>query len=133
MSWDCYPSTDRLNQPNSGKIHLFYTMREVSPQEVFRYDYGVTGEKPMPHLTFDTPARYQIRVRGRISQSWLDRLEGMNVRVETATEDPVICVLEGDLTDQAALLGVLNSLYELHLPVVSVVCLSYPPIIDNSK
>ena len=32
-------------------------------------------------------------------------------------------VLEGRLLDQAALAGVLNKLYELHLPVMAVDCL----------
>ena len=31
--------------------------------------------------------------------------------------------LVGELPDQAALLGVLNTLYELHLPLRSVVCM----------
>jgi hypothetical protein len=35
-------------------------------------------------------------------------------------------VLEGRLLDQAALAGVLNKLYELHLPVMSVDCLGSP-------
>ncbi len=33
-------------------------------------------------------------------------------------------LLEGELLDQAALAGVLTTLYELHLPVLSVECLS---------
>jgi hypothetical protein len=78
-------------------------------------------------LTFDGPVRYQIRVQGRISESWSDRLEGMAVKMETPSEGPVVCALEGELLDQAALLGVLNWLYELHLPVVSVTCLSSLP------
>jgi hypothetical protein len=35
--------------------------------------------------------------------------------------------LEGELADQAALAGVIDTLYELHLTVLSVLCLSYPP------
>jgi hypothetical protein len=93
----------------------------------------MTGDYPLQGLTFDGPARYQIRVRGRISQSWLERLEGLSAKLESQVADPAICTLEGELTDQAALLGVLNSLYELHLPVVSVVCLSYPPTSANSR
>jgi hypothetical protein len=34
-----------------------------------------------------------------------------------------VTTLEGYLRDQAALFGVLNTLYELHLPVLSVECL----------
>jgi len=35
-----------------------------------------------------------------------------------------VTTLEGRLLDQAALAGVLNTLYELHLPVLEVKCLS---------
>jgi len=38
--------------------------------------------------------------------------------------NPLVTTLQGELSDQTALLGVLNSLYELHLPVLSVLCLS---------
>jgi hypothetical protein len=32
--------------------------------------------------------------------------------------------MEGELSDQSALAGVLNTIYELHLPVISVKCLN---------
>jgi len=35
-------------------------------------------------------------------------------------------VLEGSVLDQAALAGVLNQLFELHLPVMAVDCLGGP-------
>ena len=34
--------------------------------------------------------------------------------------DPVVTTLEGEVTDQAALAGILNTLYELHLPILSL-------------
>jgi hypothetical protein len=37
--------------------------------------------------------------------------------------DPPVTTLEGELSDQAALAGVLNTLYEWHLPVLLVKCL----------
>jgi len=33
-------------------------------------------------------------------------------------------VLTGELADQAALIGVINTLYELHLPILLVECLT---------
>ena len=71
-------------------------------------------------LTFDHPAMYQIRVQGRIKESWSDRLEGMMIRLDTSDEGLFISTLEGELQDQAALAGVLNAIYELHLPVILV-------------
>lgn len=75
-------------------------------------------------LTFDHPAIYQIRVLGRIKESWSDRLEGMTISQDIPAEGPIISTLEGELQDQAALAGVLNAIYELHLPVILVKCLA---------
>lgn len=72
-------------------------------------------------LTFDSPAMYEIRVLGRLDGAWSDRLEGMSIRV---ARQPGVTVLTGALLDQAALAGVLTTLYELHLPVLFVQCLN---------
>jgi hypothetical protein len=72
-------------------------------------------------LPFDSPAPYQIVVQGRIDATWSDCLEGMKIcRAAEILDSPVTTSLEGELSDQAALAGVLNTLYELHLPVISV-------------
>lgn len=84
-------------------------------------------------LAFDSPARYQIRVQGRINQNWSDRLEGMAISLDAPGEEPAICTLEGELLDQAALIGVVNTLYELHLPVLSVKCLTFQVTNDRVK
>jgi hypothetical protein len=77
------------------------------------------------HSGFDRPAIYRIGVKGRIPPRWCDRLEGMAV-MECATEaaDSPLTTLEGKLADQAALAGLLNTLFQLHLSVVSVERLS---------
>ncbi len=76
-------------------------------------------------IPFDRPAIYQICVQGIIDPNWSDRLAGMTIRQVAEQASSPITILDGELIDQSALLGVLNSLYELHLPVLSVVCLSY--------
>jgi hypothetical protein len=81
------------------------------------------------NLTFDNPARYRIRVQGRIKESWSDRLEGMAIIQESLGEKPT-STLEGELQDQAALMGVLNTLYELHQTVLLVKCLTFQPTKD---
>jgi hypothetical protein len=78
-------------------------------------------------IPFDRPATYQIRVQGRVDPDWSDRLAGMTIRLAVEEASPPVTTLNGELGDQAALAGVLNTLYELHLPVLSVLCLSYPP------
>ena len=58
---------------------------------------------------------YRIKVRGVVPSSWLDRMGGMRV---VASADGSI--IEGPLPDQAALVGVLNTLYALRLPIIEV-------------
>lgn len=69
----------------------------------------------------NTPAIYRIRVEGRLDADWSDRMQGMNITDAEGAGGR--SVLVGRLKDQAALSGVLNALYELHLPVLSVDCL----------
>lgn len=83
-------------------------------------------------IPFDRPATYQIRVEGRIDPNWAGLMAGMTIRLTTEEARPPVTTLEGELSDQAALLGVLNSLYELHLPVLLVLCQSYIPASGKS-
>ena len=69
------------------------------------------------------PAIYRIRVRGHLDSSWSDRLEAMNITEITNQQSGAESILVGRLADQAALSGVLNCLYEMHLPVLSTDCL----------
>ena len=76
------------------------------------------------HLTFDGSATYQIWVGGHVASNWSDRMEGMSVRQPANEDGPVVTLLEGKLIDQAALAGLLNTIYEMHLVVLSVECMS---------
>jgi hypothetical protein len=78
-------------------------------------------------IPFDHPATYLISVQGMIDLDWSDRLSGMTIGLVREEACPPVTTLKGELNDQAALAGVFNTLYELHLPILSVLCLSYPP------
>jgi len=69
------------------------------------------------------PSTYRIRVNGHLDTSWSDRLSGMTIITVGGTSSPETTTLEGLLLDQAALTGVINTLYDLGLPLVSVECL----------
>lgn len=69
---------------------------------------------------FDSPFTYEIRVQGRLAAEWSDRLEGMAIVVSVPEGALPETLLIGSLTDQAALAGVLDRLYALRLPVISV-------------
>ena len=67
----------------------------------------------------DKPGTYRIKVRGSVPESWIDRLGGMRVVAGSSAAT----TLEGWLPDQAALKGVLDTLYELRLCLEEVTCL----------
>jgi hypothetical protein len=58
---------------------------------------------------------YEIRVRGRLTDSLLAAFEGMRASVE-----PVETVLHGPVQDQAALYGLLDRIQSLGLELVEV-------------
>lgn len=59
-------------------------------------------------------------MQGRIDPTLSDLLGGMQIYPIIVDEDPPVTTIEGVLIDQAALAGVLNTLYELHLTVIMV-------------
>ena len=59
---------------------------------------------------------FEIHVRGHLSSQWSDWLDGLQMRLLDNGE----MILSGHLVDQAALMGVLNRLYNLNLTLLSV-------------
>ena len=70
----------------------------------------------------DGGGSYEIRVRGRLTDSLVATFEGMNASVE-----PVETVLHGPVQDQAALYGLLDRIQALGLELVEVRRLPNPP------
>jgi hypothetical protein len=66
------------------------------------------------------PGLYEIRVKGHLDQRWAERLEGLTLTLESNG----ITSISGQLTDQAALHGVLNRVRDLGLTMISVERLS---------
>lgn len=58
---------------------------------------------------------YEICVEGLLHKHWSERLNGMQI-----THDRQITILRGAVRDQAALMGVLYTLYNLQMPLISV-------------
>ena len=82
----------------------------------------------MPKLTLGSPAMYRICVQGYLDEEWSDYVQGMAISTERDESQHPITTLTGQFLDQAALYGVLNALYDYHLPLLSVECLSIGPI-----
>jgi hypothetical protein len=71
-------------------------------------------------ISFDRPATYRIIVKGRIDQLWFEDLGEMDIRIQDQADEPAKTILSGRVRDQAELMGIMNSLYELHMTVLSV-------------
>lgn len=71
-------------------------------------------------FTFTGPGNYRIRVQGFLDEKWSERLGGMYISINHREGRRTLATLVGRLQDQAELAGVLNTLYELHMPLLSV-------------
>ena len=69
------------------------------------------------------PIFCQIRVKGHLSDQWVDWFGGLEIDNQPEGE----AVLSGPLPDQAALYGVLNRMRDLGLALVSLNCVEFDP------
>jgi hypothetical protein len=76
-------------------------------------------------LRLEDPAIYEIRVQGYLDLNWSDKLQGLGIAVKEFSDKLPITSLSGRLKDQAALIGVLNALFALKLPLVFICCLKH--------
>ncbi len=64
----------------------------------------------------DQPTTYRIRIKGHLAAHWAEWFSGMTItRLETGET-----VIEGSVSDQAALHGMLNKIRDLGLPLLAV-------------
>jgi len=70
---------------------------------------------------FNRPANYRVRVLGSLDESWSERLGGWRVTTGSLEDrERSVTELVGRVRDQAELAGILETLYELHLPILLV-------------
>lgn len=68
----------------------------------------------------DRPPIYQIEVQGKLNEQWSDWLAGLTISHAPACSEAPVTMLTGPITDQAALRGILNRLWDLNLTLLSV-------------
>lgn len=68
------------------------------------------------------PQRYVIRVRGHLASRWTAWFDGMTL----APQDDGTTVIDGDVADQSALHGLLRTISDLGLPLVSITATDGP-------
>ncbi len=66
----------------------------------------------------DTPAYYEIKIRGHLDPKWSDWFDGLTL----AHLEGNVTLLSGQLPDQAALYGLLERIRDLNLILISVNC-----------
>ncbi len=80
----------------------------------------ISGKKGDPDLEFSGPAIYRIVVQGLLGEGWSGRLAGMEITAVTRGTGAPYTELRGPVRDQPELSGVLETLHDLHLPLVKV-------------
>jgi hypothetical protein len=80
----------------------------------------MTDIRKKNRFRFDEAAVYRIVVQGHVSESKSEYLGGMSIGTAGHEGQMPVTTLSGCLRDQAALLGVLATLYEMHLPILNV-------------
>jgi len=72
----------------------------------------------------NAPTSYRIRVIGELDESGLEHLRGLEISTSGQGKKPITTLI-GLLPDQAALFKILEVLYDMRLPLLSIVCLEY--------
>jgi hypothetical protein len=71
-------------------------------------------------LAFDRQGNYRICVEGFLDEKWQERLDCSSIMTTRQKDDKWVTELIGNMRDQAKLIGLVNTLYELHLTLLSV-------------
>lgn len=69
-------------------------------------------------LKMDDPATYLICVQGCLEEIWADRFAGMTIEMDLKNQQVPVSILRGRIRDQSELLGVLNGLYQMRVPIL---------------
>ena len=81
----------------------------------------MTG-KEWPQVQPGKPACYRISVEGCLDETWSGRFGGMQIESSQQNDQESVTILTGQVQDQADLIGVLNTLHQLHMNILSVTC-----------
>jgi hypothetical protein len=79
------------------------------------------------HLEHDRSAIYQIKVKGRVSNTIVSVFDkSVEITLETSDPDKPITMLTGQINNQEELMRVLHVLYSKRYPIISVACIEVP-------
>lgn len=70
--------------------------------------------------SFSKPAEYEIEIQGELTEESIKHLGGLELKKTTKKQGYTVSKLTGRISDQSALSGILNALYNMHMMVLSV-------------
>jgi hypothetical protein len=79
-------------------------------------------EKHRPSASMFEPATYRISILGTLDKQLSDYYGGMTIEHTLVLHQYPVTILTGLLTDQSALVGVINTLYNFGYPILTVEC-----------
>lgn len=85
------------------------------------------GQKPL--ITY--PAEFRILIQGRLDIGWSDRMAGMSITIMGGRGLTPQTTLRGEVVDQSALLGILNTLHDLGFALLDLKYLSNDLQLEN--
>lgn len=89
---------------------------------IARGEDAMSDKQDWSQFNLGSPAYYRIKIRGYLEDNWSNRLCGMIIQHSPPGRAAIVTTLYGEMVDQAAMMGVLNSLYGLGFPILSVEC-----------
>jgi hypothetical protein len=73
-----------------------------------------------PPFKFGSQSLYKMTIQGKISDSWNDQIGPLKITQEVTRSGDHKTTLLFSTKDQAELMGFLNTIYEMHLPILSL-------------
>ena len=81
------------------------------------------ADEQWPQIEAGKPVCYRIAVQGCLdAQKWSGRVGRMRIASQKAGDQQAVTILNGEVQDQAELMGVLNTLYQMRMNILSAVC-----------
>lgn len=71
-------------------------------------------------LALGQAAVYRIVVQGTLTERYRDRVGGLHLEIGPGLHGGSATTLTGSVRDQSQLIGVLNTLYEMRLPILGL-------------
>jgi hypothetical protein len=71
-------------------------------------------------IDLSSPVEICIEVKGLLDNTMSEVLGGLSIRNNIISDKISISYIEGIVTDQAALIGIINTLFNMRFPIINV-------------